>query len=66
MVRNRTVSADLGAEVKRLKAGVKIRLEKNDREPDFGFFETPIGTVRISVFVLIGLPTNNHLAKKLN
>lgn len=44
-VRNRTISVDLDAEVKRLKSGVKIRLEKNDREPDYGWFDIPIGTV---------------------
>jgi len=46
MVKNRTVSSDLVAEIQRLKSGIKIKLEKNDQEPDFGFFETPIGTVR--------------------
>lgn len=45
-VKNRTISTELEAEVRRLKSGIKIKLETNDREPDYGYFETPIGTVR--------------------
>lgn len=45
-VKNKTISTDLIPEITRLKSGIKIRLEKNDREPDYGYFETPIGTVR--------------------
>ncbi|CAL8113337.1 unnamed protein product [Orchesella dallaii] len=44
-VRNRTISVDLVAETQRLKSGIKIHVETSDREPDFAFIETPIGTL---------------------
>lgn len=44
-VRTRTISPDLVTETKRLKAGIKVHAIKNDREPDFAYIETPIGTV---------------------
>jgi len=45
MIKNKTISTDLVSEVQRLKSGMKVRLERSDREPDYGFFELPIGTV---------------------
>lgn len=44
-VRTRTISTDLVTEIKRLKSGIKVQVVKNDREPDFAYLETPIGTV---------------------
>lgn len=44
-VKNRTISPDLIPEIQRLKSGIKIHVQKNDREPDFAYLETPIGTV---------------------
>lgn len=47
-VKNRTISTDLVTEVRRLKAGIKIQVVTNDREPDFAYIETPIGTVSMN------------------
>jgi large subunit ribosomal protein L1 len=60
MVKNKTISTDLVTEVKRLKGGIKLRLEKNDREPDYGFFEIPIGMVqrKIAFFIYSSLTCN--------
>jgi len=44
-VKTRTVSLDLAEEVKRLKSGVRLQLITTDKEPDYGYIQTVIGTV---------------------
>ena len=57
-----TVDVDLAPIVRKLKSGIKIQVQRTDREPDFAWIECPIGKVRPrSCEVIAGLFKHNFV-----